>query len=101
MLAPGRVFWFVCNGTRSEIAVKQFSLIADGTFHEAVRSCDIGHKPHTLRISIDTKATVHVGEYSRGGRSRGITAVKALDPNGSLPGHEAARANRPVAFKRH
>lgn len=34
---------------------------------------------HTLRISIDTKATVHVGEYSRGGRSRGVQAVKALD----------------------
>jgi len=34
---------------------------------------------HTLRISIDTKATVHVGDYSRGGRSRGIEAVKALD----------------------
>ena len=33
----------------------------------------------TLRISIDTKATVHVGEYSRGGRSRGVMAVKALD----------------------
>jgi hypothetical protein len=34
---------------------------------------------HTLRISIDTKATVHIGEYSRGGRSRGLGAVKALD----------------------
>lgn len=34
---------------------------------------------HTLRISIDTKATVPVGEYSRGGRSRGTVAVKALD----------------------
>ena len=34
---------------------------------------------HTLRISIDTKATVHVGDYSRGGRSRGAVAVKALD----------------------
>ena len=34
---------------------------------------------HTLRISIDTKATVHVGEYSRGGRSRGVEALKALD----------------------
>lgn len=33
----------------------------------------------SLRISIDTKATVHVGEYSRGGRSRGVEAVKALD----------------------
>lgn len=35
--------------------------------------------PYTLRISIDTKASVHVGEYSRGGRSRGVVAVKALD----------------------
>ena len=34
---------------------------------------------HTLRISIDTKATVHVGEYCRGGRSRGLEAVKSLD----------------------
>jgi Rhodopirellula transposase DDE domain len=34
---------------------------------------------HTLRISIDTKATAHVGEYCRGGRSRGVEAVKALD----------------------
>lgn len=33
----------------------------------------------TLRISIDTKATIHIGEYSRGGRSRGTVAVKALD----------------------
>jgi hypothetical protein len=33
----------------------------------------------TIRISIDTKATVNVGEYSRGGRSRGNKAVKALD----------------------
>ena len=35
--------------------------------------------PETMRISIDTKATVNVGEYSRGGRSRGVEAVKALD----------------------
>jgi hypothetical protein len=35
--------------------------------------------PETIRISIDTKATVNVGEYSRGGRSRGKEAVKALD----------------------
>lgn len=33
----------------------------------------------TMRISIDTKASVDVGEYSRGGRSRGAVAVKALD----------------------
>ena len=32
-----------------------------------------------MRISIDTKAVVHVGQYSRGGRSRGLVAVKALD----------------------
>ncbi len=35
--------------------------------------------PETLRISINTKATVNVGKYSRGGRSRGVEAVKALD----------------------
>jgi transposase len=35
--------------------------------------------PHTLRISVDTKATVHVGDYSRDGRSRGLRAVQALD----------------------
>lgn len=35
--------------------------------------------PAILRISMDTKATVHVGEYSRGGQSRGRIAVKALD----------------------
>src|SRR3989304_1687838 len=35
--------------------------------------------PETLRISIDTKATVHVGEYSRGGQSRGLCAVEAWD----------------------
>ena len=34
-------------------------------------------EPETLRISMDTKATVHIGEYSRGGQSRGLTAVKA------------------------
>ena len=33
----------------------------------------------TMRISIDTKATIPVGEYSRRGRSRGVAAVKALD----------------------
>ena len=35
--------------------------------------------PQTLGISIDTKATVHVGDYCRGGRSRGVVALKALD----------------------
>ena len=35
--------------------------------------------PATLRISVDTKATIHVGEYSRGGQSRGREPVQALD----------------------
>lgn len=33
----------------------------------------------TLRISVDTKATVHIGEYSRNGRSRGFKPVAAWD----------------------
>jgi hypothetical protein len=33
----------------------------------------------TLRISIDTKAKVHVGEFSRDGEARGAEAVEALD----------------------
>jgi hypothetical protein len=35
--------------------------------------------PQALRISLDTKATLNVGPYSRGGRSRGLQAVKAAD----------------------
>ena len=35
--------------------------------------------PETLRLSIDTKATVQVGLYSRGGKSRGLKAVEAWD----------------------
>ena len=35
--------------------------------------------PETLRISIDTKAMVNLGEYSRHGRSRGLLPVKAWD----------------------
>lgn len=35
--------------------------------------------PQSCRISVDTKATVHVGEYSRGGRSRGTKPVEAWD----------------------
>jgi len=33
----------------------------------------------TIRISLDTKATIHVGDYSRGGKSRCTRPVKALD----------------------
>lgn len=35
--------------------------------------------PETLRISVDTKATVNLGDYSRYGRSRGRLPVKAWD----------------------
>jgi hypothetical protein len=35
--------------------------------------------PQTLRISVDTKATIQVGNYSRGGKSRGLHAVEAWD----------------------
>jgi len=35
--------------------------------------------PNTVRISVDTKATIHVGDYSRKGKSRGLEPVKALD----------------------
>jgi hypothetical protein len=35
--------------------------------------------PHTLRLSVDCKATVAVGHYSRGGQARGQEPVRALD----------------------
>lgn len=35
--------------------------------------------PETIRLSMDTKATVNLGDYSRGGKSRGLEAVAALD----------------------
>ena len=36
-------------------------------------------EPDTLRISLDTKAKVKVGDFSRGGRARGTGPVKAVD----------------------
>jgi len=36
-------------------------------------------EPETLRISIDTKAKVKLGEFSRGGRLRCFESIKALD----------------------
>jgi transposase len=45
--------------------------------------------PDTLRISMDTKATVHVGAYSRRGRSRGRKAVAAVDHE-MAPKHKLA-----------
>lgn len=36
-------------------------------------------RENSLRISIDGKAKVNVGDFSRGGKSRGIESVRALD----------------------
>lgn len=36
-------------------------------------------EPETLRISLDTKAKVKIGEFSRGGVARGPEAVRAAD----------------------
>ena len=35
--------------------------------------------PHSMRISIDTKAVINIGPYSRGGLSRGLRPVAAAD----------------------
>lgn len=35
--------------------------------------------PNTVRVSIDTKTTIPIGDFSRGGKSRARKAVKALD----------------------
>ena len=35
--------------------------------------------PQTLRLSVDTKAAVVLGDYSREGKARGLEAVRALD----------------------
>ncbi len=45
--------------------------------HEVNKLAD--EDPDTLRISIDSKAKVAVGEFSRGGKSRGKEATKACD----------------------
>ena len=35
--------------------------------------------PKAIRISIDTKTTIHIGDFCRDGKSRGLKPVKALD----------------------
>jgi len=35
--------------------------------------------PQSVRISIDTKAVINIGPYSRGGLSRGLRPVAAAD----------------------
>jgi len=45
--------------------------------HQANQASDA--REDSVRISIDTKAKVNVGEFSRGGKARGEEATKALD----------------------
>ena len=45
--------------------------------HQANKASD--EDPESLRISIDTKAKVKIGDFSRGGKSRGKEAEKGLD----------------------
>lgn len=52
--------------------------------HQANAGADAD--PNTLRISMDTKATVNLGDYSRGGKSRGREAVKANDHDMGVKG---------------
>ena len=48
--------------------------------------------PQTLRISTDTKAKIKTGEFSRGGKSRGLEPVKASDHDmqGDMQGTQKA-----------
>lgn len=47
--------------------------------HLACVHTETANRPTTLRISIDTKAKVKIGPFSRGGLARGRTAVEAAD----------------------
>ena len=59
---------------------------------------------NTIRVSIDTKTTIPIGDFCRGGKSRGTKAIKALDhdmqpkekviPGGLLE----TQTNRPFLF---
>lgn len=50
-------------------------------------------REHSLRISIDGKAKLKIGDFSRGGTSRGREPVKALDHD-----FEAKKNSFPLAF---
>ena len=51
-------------------------------------------EPETLRISLDTKAKVKIGEFSRRGVARGQEHVRAADHDM----HPLTRCSRPPAF---
>ncbi len=65
--------------------VKENDAIFDNV-HEINKMAD--KDPEILRISIDSKAKVDIGDFSRGGKSRGKEAMKANDhdmnPDGKL-----------------
>ena len=56
--------------------IKEVNKIFDNV-HDANSTSD--NDPESLRISIDSKATVKIGELSRGGKSRDKESPKALD----------------------
>lgn len=62
--------------TRPLKKIKEVNKIFDNV-HDANSTSD--NDPETLRISIDSKATVKIGELSRGGKSRDKESPKALD----------------------
>jgi hypothetical protein len=45
--------------------------------HQVNQAADAS--PECLRISLDCKATVNLGDYSRGGEARGLKPIAALD----------------------
>jgi len=71
--------------TKPKKKIKETDAIFDN-LHKMNKMAD--DDPETLRISIDSKAKVDIGEFSRGGKSRGKEARKACDhdmnPEGKL-----------------
>ncbi len=62
--------------TKPQKKIKETDAIFNNV-HEINKAAD--EDPETLRISIDSKAKVNMGEFSRGGKSRGKEAIKACD----------------------
>jgi hypothetical protein len=56
--------------------IRETNAIFDNVHHENQASDE---REDSLRISIDTKAKLDVGDFSRGGKSRGEEATRAWD----------------------
>ncbi len=56
--------------------IKEVDAIFDNV-HKVNREAD--EDPQTLRISLDTKAKVNIGDFSRGGKARAKEAPKGAD----------------------